>query len=638
MTFLLISMMLSKNTYAQNWSALGTGLPLRVNALCIYNGEIYTGDYQGVRRWDGNNWFTVGTVLGGSLINGVYALEVYNEVLYAAGSFTTINGVSANRIAKWDGTTWSPVGTGLIYHVAALKVYNGELYAGGTFWEAGGISANKIAKWNGTVWSVVGSGMNDAVYALAIYNGHLYAGGAFTIAGGNQAFRIAKWDGFAWSSVNLGMFGGTNYPFVASIAVYNGELYAGGMFSNVGELQVVAKNLAKFNGTTWSATGLEVGGGASQVTSLGVCNGKLIAGGFNISAGDLPASHILVWDESTWATLGSGVDNIVLALLEHNSEMYVGGVFSTADGIMVNRIAKWTSCDAPSTPGAITGNTTVCNGSNQNYSVLPVAGATDYNWVFPSGWTGNSTTNSISAVVGNSGGNIYVNSRNSCGYRPSQRLAVTVLPTASPGTVTGLSPLNIGETANFTTTGTSGGTWSSSNTSVATVDQNGTVYAVNGGASVISYTVINCGNAESSSFTLTVNTIRCGHNNEKYVVCHNGNEICIAESAVPAHLAHGDYLGSCNGNNASRGETEDIRIEEGAKPGFNIYPNPSHNQITIRSDKLLGKLTIYDVSGKIVYQKLIKDKQTVIDVKSFPTGVYYLRSDQSVKAIKFVKQ
>ncbi len=32
---------------------------------------------------------------------------------------------------------------------------------------------------------------------------------------------------------------------------------------------------------------------------------------------------------------------------------------------------------------------------------------------------------------------------------------------------------------------------------------------------------------------------------EKVLLCHEGNEIMVDESAVPAHLAHGDTLGPC---------------------------------------------------------------------------------------------
>ena len=60
-------------------------------------------------------------------------------------------------------------------------VYNGELYAGGNLTTAGGVSANYIAKWNGTSWQPVGGGMGSYgyVYALCVYSSELYAGGYF---------------------------------------------------------------------------------------------------------------------------------------------------------------------------------------------------------------------------------------------------------------------------------------------------------------------------------------------------------------------------------------------------------------------------------------------------------------------------
>ena len=71
-----------------------------------------------------------------------------------------------------------------------------------------------------------------------------------------------------------------------------------------------------------------------------------------------------------------------------------------------------------------------------------------------------------------------------------------------------------------------------------------------------------------------------------------------------------------------------------------LYPNPTNNQITIKNstNKILGDLTMYDVSGKMVYKKFIGNSQTIIDVKSFLSGFYYIRSDQLQTTIKFVKQ
>ena len=129
--------------------------------------------------------------------------------LYIGGDFTTANDVIANNIAKWDGSSWSALGSGVNDEVDALAVSGSDLYAGGLFTTVGGVVANGIAKWDGNSWSALGSGMSynsgrADVYALAMSGSDLYAAGEFTTAGGNSANNIAKWDGNSWSALGTG--------------------------------------------------------------------------------------------------------------------------------------------------------------------------------------------------------------------------------------------------------------------------------------------------------------------------------------------------------------------------------------------------------------------------------------------------
>jgi hypothetical protein len=79
-----------------------------------------------------------------------------------------------------------------VYALTTLP--NGDLIAGGDFTTAGGVPANRIARWNGSAWSALGSGMNSDVYALTtLPSGDLIAGGGFTTAGGVVAPYIARW-------------------------------------------------------------------------------------------------------------------------------------------------------------------------------------------------------------------------------------------------------------------------------------------------------------------------------------------------------------------------------------------------------------------------------------------------------------
>ena len=62
----------------------------------------------------------------------------------------------------------------------------------------------------------------------------------------------------------------------------------------------------------------------------------------------------------------------------------------------------------PARPATPTGNNPVCQGSSQTYSVPVDPGATSYTWNLPAGWTGTSTTNSITYTIGLNPGTISV--------------------------------------------------------------------------------------------------------------------------------------------------------------------------------------------------------------------------------------
>ena len=83
----------------------------------------------------------------------------------------------------------------------------------------------------------------------------------------------------------------------------------------------------------------------------------------------------------------------------------------------------------PAMPGPIIGTSSVCAGSLQTYSVSSVTGATSYIWTLPSGWSGSSTSNSIDATVGATGGNITVKATNPCGTSAASTLALIVTTT-----------------------------------------------------------------------------------------------------------------------------------------------------------------------------------------------------------------
>ncbi len=165
-----------------------------------------------IAKWDGISWAPLAVPLGTGVDSFVFALAVFDDgggpALYAGGSFTTAGGISANQLARWDGLAWSPL-SGLPWLgandiVYALGVFDDglgpALHAAGLFTEIGEVAANRIAQWDGSSWSALsgptGNGMDGQVLALAAFDDSagpaLYAGGDFLSAGGLSATRIAK--------------------------------------------------------------------------------------------------------------------------------------------------------------------------------------------------------------------------------------------------------------------------------------------------------------------------------------------------------------------------------------------------------------------------------------------------------------
>ena len=166
----------------------------------------------------------------------------------------------------------------------------------------------------------------------------------------------------------------------------------------------------------------------------------------------------------------------------------------------------------PAQPGAITGNTSACINSSQVYSVNPVAGATSYTWTLPAGWSGTSTTNSLNAVIGSSGGTISVKANNTCGSSTTQTLTVAVSQILSqPGAITGsVSPcINSSQTYSINpVAGATGYTWTLPAGWSGTSTTNSINVTVGNAAGSISVTANNnCGNSAAQSLTVAVSPL-----------------------------------------------------------------------------------------------------------------------------------
>jgi hypothetical protein len=205
-----------------------------------------------------------------------------------AGNFVAAGGEIVESIASYSGGVWGSLAGGIanagcvdcayvVYATARVgSPSSGPIFAAGTFDLAGGIPAARIARWDGQAWTALGSGIGSApgdpfpsfVQALASYQGSLYAAGVFTRAGSLATRGIARWTGTDWVDVGggLGVAPSGRIPSVTAMAVYDDghgpQLYIAGIMDVVGG--VPARNIARWNGASWSALGSGVGSGVND--------------------------------------------------------------------------------------------------------------------------------------------------------------------------------------------------------------------------------------------------------------------------------------------------------------------------------------------------------------------------------------
>jgi hypothetical protein len=294
------------------------------NTMKTFQGDLIVGGYfdsaggvagtAKLARWDGAAWNSM-DAQAESFLSSIWDLEVHDdgsgEALYVAGNYINLNGQTGlDHIARWDGTTYTPVGGTIggavpliVLDVLSADLGDGQaLYATGRFLTIGGIVASNIAKWNGTTWEPLGegitrsSGFAQGFHMVVFDDGTgpaLYVGGSFNrINGGEVVNNIAKWDGSAWSPVGDGFDSA-----VQELVVFDdgtGEtLYAAGNFNNTGSTP--AAKMAHWNGTAWEP----LGAGASANTF----------GAIVFDAGEGEALHF-------------------------------GGSFTSVDGIATNRVVS----------------------------------------------------------------------------------------------------------------------------------------------------------------------------------------------------------------------------------------------------------------------------------------------------------
>ena len=323
---IIMSTLLSSN--GQIWNTMALGLGNNSNAVKaiaenpvtheIYAGGTFTGTLNYLAKWNGTSWIELGTGVSGP----VYALAFKNQELYVGGLFSSAGGVAVNNIAKWAGSAWSDVGGGFNDQVNCIFInsLSGSVYAGGKFSLASGLAMNHISKLVSTTWNQMGAGIGANVNAITEYNSSIYCGSDMT------STPLNRYDGTSWSAIpSTDLTGGKIY----ALASYGGSLYVGGDFS------IPTFAAAKFNGTTWGTIQTNFGVNDKVYALYKGYNNILYLGGkfTNLGVGGLAsyaAKITSVTNPIQTITLStSTVNGEVYAISSQSYKPVIGGTFSS---------------------------------------------------------------------------------------------------------------------------------------------------------------------------------------------------------------------------------------------------------------------------------------------------------------------
>ena len=277
--------------------------------------------------------------VGDGILDFVRADLGSGPALYAGGDFFTLGGAVAAGVARFDGTSWSALGSGVgssaVAYVSVVRLVPLD-YAGpklcviGRFDVAGGQTARGVALWDGASWNALGggpippAGLDVSLSTASVFDGglgpRLYVGGTLSDEAGNRDPFLASYDGATWTTVLGGpaeelcdpqdpycLRNGTISSLVTFDDGHGLALFAGGAFDLVAGAP--GFNLARFDGTGWSAPSGGIGGADGAVERIVVHDdGRGEALFLQGSFPGRPDPRIARWDGTRFTSLGVSPD------------------------------------------------------------------------------------------------------------------------------------------------------------------------------------------------------------------------------------------------------------------------------------------------------------------------------------------
>lgn len=278
-----------------------------------------------------------------------------------SGDFTTYNGVSRNRIARLntDGsldTTFDP-GTGANGRIFPIAIQSNEkIIIGGDFTTVNSITRNRIAQLNsdGSLDTSFdpGTGLNSGSNSIAVQlDGKIIIGGSFTAFNDISQNRITRLnaDGSIDTSFNIGI--GTNSTVNAISTQSDGKIVIGGTFTTYNGVSRNGITRLNTDGSLDTSFSVGSGTGNGNVTSNRVYCSAILPDGKIIIGGDFTSYNGTLQNRIARLNSNGSLDSsfnpstaannaVLTTAIQADGKSIIGGLFSTYNGVLRNRIAR----------------------------------------------------------------------------------------------------------------------------------------------------------------------------------------------------------------------------------------------------------------------------------------------------------
>lgn len=430
--------------------------------------------------------------------------------------------------------------------------------------------------------------------------------------------------------------------------------------------------------------------GVTTVTGTSVICG--VTNGVTYSCNTVGGADDYLWTVPTGATIISGQGTTSITV--NYGSAFNDGSVCVASRLNCGFTANpkcFAVTNGGTTPGKVSGNSTVCAGGSGNFSIVAIAGVT-YNWTVPAGAsiTSGAGTNAITVLFPStfSSGNVCVSVTNSCGVTSASKCRSVINAAPSrPASISGNLSGVCAATESYTSTASANATsyfWSVTGGSIQSGQGTQTVFVLWNNTSSTGTLNVNgvntCGNGlvrsvavnlkPSSTASITGNTAACANTNEVYnftslygttnylwsVNTSSGATVSAGQGTTSAtiHWAANGGTVYCTPSNACGSsstktlavsitcrQAAEFTVDENSSFNLTAIPNPFNNELNITSsvygDGVVLKLS--DMLGRIISTQPLNSENTLLQTSQLKNGIYFVEviNGTEKKTIKVVK-